>query len=285
MSTEAPQAPTADTSPPIRIDPELEALLIPLDEPERQQLEDNLKSEGCRDPLVVWLDPVAPDDPPILCDGHNRREICDRLAIPYRVVALALPDRDAVKLWMIRNQLGRRNLDAYHRVQLALRMKEIIEGKALANRAKTAFGANPSVLSTLTKPGAADEPSPAEASDTIHTRAELARLADVSEGTFHKVEFIEKNAAPEVKAKLARREVSINGAYTATVGAKPKEASSKATGGRGGAKHDHVTAMRGALIEALGRYRARNPDATAGDALDAARGLVELLERETGGGE
>lgn len=86
----------------IRIDPELKALIPPLSADERQQLEENLKADGCRDPLVVWDG--------VLLDGHNRYEICTRLGIEFDVSELDLPDRAAAMDWMDANQLGRRNL-------------------------------------------------------------------------------------------------------------------------------------------------------------------------------
>lgn len=86
----------------IKIDQEFKALIPPLSQQERGQLEENIKANGCRDPLVVWQG--------ILIDGHNRYEICTRLGIPYSVVEIDLPDRDAAEDWIDANQLGRRNL-------------------------------------------------------------------------------------------------------------------------------------------------------------------------------
>lgn len=88
----------------IIIDPEIQALIPPLREEERTLLEDSLRAEGCRDPLVVWADHG------ILLDGHNRKEICERLGIEFRVSEILLPDRDAACDWVDANQLGRRNL-------------------------------------------------------------------------------------------------------------------------------------------------------------------------------
>ena len=89
----------------ITIDPDFRALIPPLSDEERQQLEANIiVAKGCTVPLVVW----APHG--ILLDGHHRHEICERLGLPYRVVEIQLPDRDAAEDWMDANQLGRRNL-------------------------------------------------------------------------------------------------------------------------------------------------------------------------------
>lgn len=43
----------------IQIDPEFQAMIPPLAGEERRQLEENLKKDGCRDPLVVWPLPEA----------------------------------------------------------------------------------------------------------------------------------------------------------------------------------------------------------------------------------
>src|SRR5262249_53457789 len=86
-------------------DPEFQTLIIPLTREERAQLEQNLVAAGrCRDPLVVWKGQG------ILLDGHNRLEICRKRNLPYDVVEIELPDRNAALEWIRANQLGRRNL-------------------------------------------------------------------------------------------------------------------------------------------------------------------------------
>jgi len=86
----------------IIIDPEFQALIPPLSEDEKRLLQENITKDGCRDALVIWQG--------ILLDGHNRFEICDWLEIPYQTIEIELPDREAAKDWIDKNQLGRRNL-------------------------------------------------------------------------------------------------------------------------------------------------------------------------------
>jgi hypothetical protein len=86
----------------ITIDEEFQSLIPPLSDFERLQLGETLEKEGCRDPLITWNG--------ILIDGHNRHEICERLGLEYSTCEITLADRDSVKAWMYRNQLGRRNL-------------------------------------------------------------------------------------------------------------------------------------------------------------------------------
>jgi N6-adenosine-specific RNA methylase IME4 len=88
----------------MRIDKEFKNLISPLSHNEYQQLEQNIIDEGCRDALVVW------QEENILLDGHNRFYICENNGIEYDIIDLSLPDRNAAMLWILSNQLGRRNL-------------------------------------------------------------------------------------------------------------------------------------------------------------------------------
>lgn len=87
---------------------ELEEFIVPLSKEAFKQLELNLCSEGCRDPLVVW----ERDGRYLLIDGHNRLKICQKHGIPYKLEVHSFKDIKAVRMWMINNQLGRRNLNA-----------------------------------------------------------------------------------------------------------------------------------------------------------------------------
>jgi hypothetical protein len=50
--------------------------------------------------------------------------------------AIDLPDRDAAKIWIIRNQFGRRNLSPYTRAELALKLEPLIAPKAKEQQAR-----------------------------------------------------------------------------------------------------------------------------------------------------
>jgi len=91
---------------PIQVDPAFRRALPRLREEEASALEGSLLQEGCRDALVVWRSPEGP----ILLDGHNRLEICERHGIAYDVLELDLPTREAALDWIDRCQLARRNL-------------------------------------------------------------------------------------------------------------------------------------------------------------------------------
>lgn len=90
----------------IVLDDEFRNVLPPLGEKQRAQLEASVTEEGCRDPLVVWLNHG------ILVDGYNRHEICTEHGVEFEIVEKKFKDRKAVKRWILTNQIGRRNLTA-----------------------------------------------------------------------------------------------------------------------------------------------------------------------------
>ncbi len=91
----------------IIIDPEFKDLLGKQEPEEREALEESILAEGFTDPWVVWRGQN------ILVDGHNRYEIREEsagLVDDPDIIEMEFADRDAVKAWIIKRQLGRRNL-------------------------------------------------------------------------------------------------------------------------------------------------------------------------------
>ena len=181
----------------IKIDKEFAGLIPPLCPDERQQLEENIISEGCRDPLVVWNG--------TLIDGHNRYEICTRNQIDYKVIEKDFKNRTEVILWMIANQFGRRNLADIDRIALARKREEVLRPLAkenLSSAGKSAGKGRP-------KQPLAKLPNP------IDTRKESAKSAGVGERTYDAGKLIldaaEKGEIkPEVVEAVRRKETSIH---------------------------------------------------------------------------
>lgn len=176
--------------PEIVIDQEFKALIPPLSAEELAQLEANIVADGCRDPLVLWGK--------TLVDGHNRYEICTKNGIPFETVRMEFPDRDDAVLWMCINQLGKRNLKDYDRGLLALKMKPIVEAKALARKQQ---GLNQ--YSSLSQKSD-------EAITPIRTDKEVAKLAEISHDTIRKIEKIAATGSPELIQAVRSGELSIN---------------------------------------------------------------------------
>jgi hypothetical protein len=185
----------------LQIDHELKNLIRPLTFDERNGLQDNLIQNGCHDSIKTWNG--------IIVDGHNRYEICNEQGIEYKTDELAFDSKDDVKVWMIRQQLDKRNINDYTRTSLVLKMKEIFQKKAKTNLS-TVGGDRKSEEykeSPLTKLSNPITPA--------NTRKDIAKEAYVSEGTVAKVEYIENHATDKQKEDLTNstKGVSIHSVY------------------------------------------------------------------------
>jgi hypothetical protein len=182
----------------ITIDKEFRNLIEPLTDDERSQLEANILDEGCRDPLVVWVEA----DDVILLDGHNRYKICTDNDIEFDTIEKHFSDRSEAIIWMIDNQFGRRNLNTAQKATLALRVEKEWAKMAKANQ----------VARKGNQPGTSCQKSD-KLSTPIDTKKELAKMAGVSHDTIAKVKAVHEKADEETKAKMLSKEISINKAY------------------------------------------------------------------------
>jgi len=191
------------------IDSEFRDLLPPLMDEERERLMTDINKNGCRDPLVVWKEWN------ILIDGHNRYDICTALDLPFEVVEMSFTSRDDVKIWMIRNQLSRRNITDAKRVVLNLMLKPILAAKAKDNQKQSPGTPDKGLQTFGNLSGGTIEP--------VHTAKEIAKASGVSHETVRKVETVMKTADEPTKQKMLNGEISINKAFKTT------KAESKAT--------------------------------------------------------
>ena len=189
---------------PVKIDPEFKAVCPPLTKEERGELRESIKRDGCREDILTWHGFVI--------DGHNRLELCEELHKPYTTRPIVeLKSRGEVIEWILRNQLGRRNLTAMQRAELALKLKEAVAAEA-KKRQKEHGHTAPGKVKTLPQKSA---------EVNGETRDELAKMAGVSHDTIAKVEKIVAEAEPEVVEAARKGEMSINAAYK-TVAPTPK---------------------------------------------------------------
>jgi len=89
----------------IIIDNEFKFLLPVLDEQAFADLEADILENGIRDSLVLWES--------ILIDGYNRYNIAQKHNLPFKTVSMEFHSRDEVVIWIIRNQIARRNLTQF----------------------------------------------------------------------------------------------------------------------------------------------------------------------------
>lgn len=176
-----------------KIDKEFKALIPPLSPDEYLMLEKECVDYGIRDALVVGSFPGS--NGLVLIDGHNRYEISKKNNLSFKEKRLDFSSREDARNWIIRNQLGRRNIPKYVRGELILRLKPVIAEKAKEQQIRKSV----SQKSVEQKP--------------IDTQKELAKLAGVSHDTIHKVEKIQAEASEGTKQKLRNGDISINHAF------------------------------------------------------------------------
>ena len=167
---------------------EFQKVIRPLSTKENNDLEEGLKLNGCTHALIVWNN--------VLIDGHHRYAICKKHEIPFKTENIDFDSRNEAKIWIIKNQLGRRNISKYDKVVLTLKLKDMIHDLALKQQ--------------MRKPKSVSQNS---VKQKIDTQKELAKMADTSHDTIMKIEKIENNASEETKQKIRDNEMSINKAY------------------------------------------------------------------------
>jgi N6-adenosine-specific RNA methylase IME4/ParB-like chromosome segregation protein Spo0J len=172
---------------------ELESLIPPLSNEEFKQLERNILEEGIREPLITWNG--------ILIDGHNRYRIAQEHDMNYETLEKEFENLNDVKIWMVNNQLGRRNLQDFVRGELFSVIEDILKQKGKEKQLLTLNkGLEAPVLSTIDK--------------TEHnTRNIISEKLGWSTGKKAMFDIVKTKAPEEVKEKLRTGEVSINQAY------------------------------------------------------------------------
>lgn len=127
---------------------ELQDYIIPLSTEEFKQLEDNIIREGCRDPLVIWQKESGAS---VLVDGHNRHKICQKHHIPFSTKKIRFGSLDEAKLWMVNNQMGRRNLTpdqlSYYRGLKYLALRKPLGGYSNVKAKGVSHGSTSEALS------------------------------------------------------------------------------------------------------------------------------------------
>lgn len=176
----------------IIIDKEFESLIPPLSSEEFQQLEDNCVKEGIRDALITWDG--------VLIDGHNRFKIAAKHGLQWNEKKMEFADRDEAKLWIIRNQFGRRNLDKWQRFDLAKSLEEIEKRKAKERMSDGGKGVE--ILPHLKE----------------KTRDVMGEKVGVSGKTYDKMKAIDESDDERLKQQVRNGDISISKGYQIATG-------------------------------------------------------------------
>jgi N6-adenosine-specific RNA methylase IME4/ParB-like chromosome segregation protein Spo0J len=191
----------------INILPELQSLIPPLKSDEFAQLEKNCIEHGITDPLViaVWPDKNS-EERTAIGDGHNRYEIAKKNGLTFKTVRREFESLDMVKVWMIDNQKGRRNLSDFVKIELQEVKRKILKDIGRELQAEY-YGNQHDIRSGLLS---LNDKSPKPKHDT---RKEIAKDLGFSTGKVGMAHVIINEADEETKEKLRNGDLSITAAY------------------------------------------------------------------------
>ena len=182
----------------LAVDKEFKQLIPPLLEEEYRQLEQNILAKGkCLNPIILWDG--------IIVDGHNRFYICMAHGIEFEVKDVYFESRKEAKLWILENQMGRRNLTDAARIELALCKEELLKGLA-KERLSRAGGDKYGNKTPMFKSSTEDEQS-----GTV--RKAIAKEANVSETNLFRYKKIVEQGNPILLEKVKNGELKIGTAY------------------------------------------------------------------------
>ncbi len=180
---------------PLIIDAEFASLFPPHTPAQIELLTESILAEGCRDPIKVWGK--------IVVDGMTRFRICSDHAIPYKIEYLEFADRQAAMEWMIRWQIGRR--------QLTKTQSKYAWGKVMAGKPEPRGGFNLEAASGLSTSTLTRAKRFAEHMDKLEPDVRVSILEHgATEGEVEKLiwvgpeqqqEFIKQKKAKKVASK------------------------------------------------------------------------------------
>jgi N6-adenosine-specific RNA methylase IME4 len=191
----------------LKIKEEFKKLIPPLTPDEYKQLETNCIEEGIRDAIITWNGYII--------DGHNRYKIAQDWCLIFKLEPKEFKSEQDVKVWMILNQFGRRNIGNYTRAKLALELEDIFREKAKENLKLSGenYGKGFQTSEKAIDLFSEEKPVKNIEIEKVNSVKEVAKVANLSHDTIAKVKKIEQKAAPEIKEKLSIGELTINQAY------------------------------------------------------------------------
>ena len=179
---------------PVTIDDEFKELIPRISKVEYEHLEENILEDGVRDEIVIWK---TEDGKIIILDGHNRYDICLKHDLECKIKLKVFKTREEAIDYIIRNQLGRRNLTPEQKRYLIGKQYEL-EKKASHRPEKI-------------------EKEKSGKKHHLKTAEKMAKEYKVSEkyirdsGKYAKnIDILGKNVGPEIKEGILDRNVNLS---------------------------------------------------------------------------
>jgi protein gp37 len=167
-----------------------------------ENLKEDIKKNGLNDPILYI---ALPNGKKLVIEGHTRimaLKSLNRKEVLSKELRETFNSLDEIKLWMVRHQLGRRNLSTAERVKLAYLSKPTIEKLAKDNLSKAG--------QTSSKK---ESENTGEEIVKIDTYKEIAKIANVGRTTVVKYSQILNSASESVIDSVNKGTVSIGSAH------------------------------------------------------------------------
>lgn len=174
----------------IEIKEEFKKLIPPLTTEEYKQLEDNCLEEGIREKIILWNNYII--------DGHNRYNIAKQWNLEFETESKSFSSEDEVKIWMLDNQFGKRNLSDAQRYLNRNEKRKLLKGQG-----KQTQGLRTDLLSIVDK----------KLKPEHNTQKIIANELGWSTGKVAMADIVFKKATPEIEEKVLKNKITINQAY------------------------------------------------------------------------
>lgn len=199
----------------LKIDIELEKLLPTLEEEKYKLLEEDIKKNGCINPIVIWNGYIV--------DGHHRYKICSQNNIEFKTKEMQFENKQEAMIWAWTTQKARRNIDDGELFKIYKIFLPYYEKKARENRVKAAENTNNTLFQKSEK--ASEDTKINKKIIPVNTAKELAKQTGVSTDTANKNIQIIKHAPEPIQKAVENNVISINKGYELTKQVKdlPKE--------------------------------------------------------------
>ena len=220
----------------LQVDNDFESLIPPLTDDEYTRLEKSILAEGYRDAIIVWNN--------FIIDGHHRYKICKAHNIDFHTIQMEFSSKDDVILWMLQNQLGRRNLSEFQRVEIVRKYEEAV--KAQAEQRMLAGKADPKVN------------LPEGQKSRKQSRDELGTLAGVSGSTYEHATKVIDHAPTTIVNAARNNQISIHAAYEITKLPVPQQSEIAQ-------RIEQGESAKSVISEVRSRNRKSQPDTAADD--------------------
>ena len=175
----------------LKINGRFAAVAPPLKDNERAILTESILENGCFSPLIVWNG--------VIVDGHQRYSICREYGIPFDIEEMDFESENEALVWIIKNNLGRRNLTKFQKVEMVLPFEKELKAEAKKRKIRKPRGYEYN----------GDRPK--------KTREILAEMAGVSHGVIGQVKYIMEHGDLETLRDVRNGDITVYKAYCRTI--------------------------------------------------------------------